>query len=144
MWYQERVEKTLIYSLTKNALGRFVLTSLLMLGLFLHAMVPTGFMPSADNGKIAMVICSGMGEKTVMVDSNDLSPTDDQGSPSGHDTVSACPYFLAQYAANYPDQVMVKEPVTSSITDWLLHDPQFVAGSYLSLPQARGPPSLFV
>ncbi len=62
------------------------------LAIALNAFIPTGFMPSFSSvGKVAIVICSGIGEKTVYIDA-DTTKTDTHGTNK-----QPCPYFLAHH-----------------------------------------------
>lgn len=114
-----------------------------MLGIVLHAMVPTGFMPAAENGKITLVICSGMGEKTIVVDAKDHLQSSDQSSDE-HQSVSACPYFLAQFMGFYPEQPALAVPVFVSASLWNLQHDQDAFTNFFVLPPPRGPPSSLV
>jgi hypothetical protein len=44
---------------------------LMVLAVFVKSMIPAGFMPDVQSGMIKMVICSGMGEKTIYVPTED-------------------------------------------------------------------------
>lgn len=59
-----------------------MLRTLLFLAVFLQAIIPVGFMPGM--GTATMVICSGMGQKTIAVDEN--------GQPVEDVQQSGCPY----------------------------------------------------
>jgi hypothetical protein len=116
---------------------------LMILGVLLQALIPAGFMPSfAKDGKVALVICSGLGEKTVFVDADDYSAPDHQ---SDNDDNSACPYFLAQTPAQLSSPVIVADamlPVADLVvfntSDTLIDQP------YLPAPPARGPPAVIL
>lgn len=111
--------------------------ALVLLGLLFQALIPAGFMPAfGHGGKVALVICSGLGEKTIFVDA------DDYGSADHDDDNSACPYFLAQASVTVegvPAMADLPQPVSSHIilaSSALLDDQP-----YLPAPPARGPPA---
>lgn len=117
---------------------------LLMFGVILHGLIPTGFMPDTSNGKITLVICSGMGEKTVVIDAKDHPQSGDESKASGHDAVSSCPYFIAQLPGLQPDQPSLPIFSANIATYGNVYDGQISDLSPTSLPPARGPPSLFM
>jgi hypothetical protein len=99
------------------------------------AVVPAGFMP--NDGMTAMVICSGMGEKTVMLPA-------DQDSPADHDgKVEACAYHLAALQKIIP-VVLPALPVASN--PQIPHSVVLVSRTAQQPPirdiSSRGPPLL--
>jgi Trk-type K+ transport system membrane component len=121
----------------RNQRHNRILTSTLLLVMALavlaKAVIPAGFMP--NEGMTAMVICSGMGEKTVMV----LS---DQGEPSDHKT-EACAYHLAALQ-KIVSVVLAAIPVATNpqIPHALVLQQQHVSEALISATSSRGPPAL--
>ncbi len=69
----------------------------ILLAFVMQAMIPAGFMPGTDNdGKMKIVICSGNGFVTKLVDIDQLPANeDDTGQGTDHDhesSHSTCPY----------------------------------------------------
>jgi hypothetical protein len=137
------VQEKPLLSRNLSSLGRFALMGILMLGMILHSLLPTGFMPSIDDGKITLVICSGMGEKTITVDAKDFSPVD-SGKHDPSDGSSSCPYYLAQLTGLYPEQSSIVVPFSGSRLSWTLEPYQVIDARGYSISFARGPPILIV
>lgn len=64
-------------SLIQN--NRLSATAFLLLALLMKLVVPAGFMPVADNGRMIISICSGAGPMVLSVPGQ--SKTDDSGHP---------------------------------------------------------------
>ena len=101
------------------------------------AAIPAGFMPGTDkNGMTALVICSGMGEKTVMVPA-------DAPAPVQNDQTGPCDYFLSAahkiIDVDIPLIPMADNPLL--IAETVFKDTVLVAASISSI-SARGPPAL--
>ena len=118
--------------------------ALLMFGVILHGLIPIGFMPDTSNGKITLVICSGMGEKTVVIDAKDHPQSGDERNASGHDAVSSCPYFIAQFPGLQPDQPTMPIFGMDTTVHAHPHDDGMIGIAFTALPPARGPPPLFM
>lgn len=114
---------------------------LMLLAFAVKALIPAGFMPDYGNGFMKLVICSGMGEKTILVPASDNSPHD-QGTELSDEH---CAYQTLTFANHVP------VPAIFTIT----------AGTFINLPTprtqtplladlhahsiaARGPPSLLI
>ena len=79
---------------------------IMMMAFGLVAVMPKGFMPGVDaQGKIAVVICSGLTQKTVYIDQEEGSTapapdsgTDDtqQGDGSDEPPMDSCPVTIVQ------------------------------------------------
>lgn len=83
----------------KGQNSRSWLCLILLLGLIVRSMIPTGFMPGESvNGKMQMVICTSKGSSIILVDSEKYSPTPSKhnGSTANHNDI--CPFapVLAQ------------------------------------------------
>jgi hypothetical protein len=83
--------------------GRLWLGCLILLAITVQGLIPLGFMPSINNndGKVEIVICTGKGPATVLVDAHMVpGAADEQGD--SHDDASACPFapVLADGAAH--------------------------------------------
>ena len=115
---------------------------LMLLAMILAALVPTGFMPSFGNGgKVAIVICSGMGSKTIMVDAADYAPAADHQQDDTDQ--SACPYFLAQVPVT-TDHGVLPAPAPWPVTSVSFLPAHDAPREFLTLPAppARGPPAV--
>lgn len=114
---------------------------LMMVAAFaLKAVIPAGFMPEAKGGFIEMVICSGMGEKTVLIPNSEMPP-------SGHhdDTAAkeSCAYqVLASGKILLPSAIVtLLEPQSAALSAYVENDSVAVSADRLSF-EARGPPSV--
>jgi hypothetical protein len=116
------------------------LTALLVvLALLLKSAIPAGFMPAFDQeGFTQIVICSGMGQKTVTVPSNDAPATDHRG-----DTASKlCAYQLLASGKTIlpPFVAIVFAPIVTRASAAIADDAD--AASVISFSfEARGPPA---
>jgi Protein of unknown function (DUF2946) len=135
------VLQNLYHKLLIKGAGRYVLMALLMLGVLVNALIPLGFMPDTIGGKIAIVICSGMGDKIVLVDSKDFTADDKQSSKSPHDESSTCPYSLAQSVGVHPEHSLVSGAVPLKIVLLPASYKGPASQQYLFLQPVRGPPS---
>lgn len=117
-------------------------SSLMMLlvafALLLKSAIPAGFMPSFDkDGFTQIVICSGMGQKTITVPSDDAPSTDHQDDTAA----KVCAYqILASGKTILPPPVaVVPAPIVTRAVIAIAED--FDAAPALSLSfEARGPP----
>lgn len=102
------------------------------LAVFTKAMIPAGFMP--NEGMTAMVICSGTGEKTVMVPTGEEVPADHQ--------IEACAYHLAAAQKIVPI-VLTAIPVASNpqIPHQMVLEEQFSEEPFITAASPRGPPA---
>lgn len=119
----------------RNPACRRFAAGMVALALLVLALIPAGFMPSfGADGKIAIVICSGMGEKTIMVDADD-APASDQGT-------DACPYFLAQSPVSVDVAVPVLLPPSYDVMAFIPPAVEQPEEILILTPPARGPPSV--
>ncbi len=80
----------------------------LLLAFLVKAIIPAGFMPGAtSDGYTTMVICSGMGEKTVLVP-NDQNAPDEQSADHGQNDLCA-------YQAASSQKILIDIPPVFSV-----------------------------
>lgn len=108
----------------------------LTLALFaLRALVPVGYMPdlaAAGDGQVRIVICTGYGSKSILVDETG-APADDRGtSQPGH---GDCPFGTASGAA-----FLAPEPALAPLHPVLAQGFLPPAGAQSLTPPAQGPP----
>ena len=100
----------------------------------LRALIPAGFMPDADalaDGRLELVICTSMGEKTVHAA--------DPGAPDGGDPETwagaDCPYHLSLSHAFFAPAA---DPIPAEFAVRAAHG--LAAAAIALLPPALGPP----
>lgn len=111
---------------------------LVILAVFLKSAIPAGFMPAFDKeGFTQIVICSGMGQKTITVPSDDAPATDHQDDASG----KVCAYqMLASGKTILPPPVaVIPAPIVTRVFSAIAEDVHAASAPALSF-QARGPP----
>ncbi len=111
--------------------------ALMILAVMVKVAIPAGFMPSNEGGLTKLVICSGMGEKTIFV------ADDDSGAQEHEDSTSElCSYqiFSAQKTIPTPAFDLARVFVFQSSAYAALTSPQIKTSPLLSFA-ARGPPS---
>jgi hypothetical protein len=111
---------------------------LVILAVLVKSAIPAGFMPSFDkSGFTQIVICSGMGQKTITVPSDDAPATDHKDNASA----KVCAYqMLASGKTILPPPVaIIPAPIVTrafAVTIEHVH-----AAFSTTLPfEARGPP----
>lgn len=111
---------------------------LMMVALLALSLIPAGFMPSVTpDGKVAIVICSGVDSKTILVDADQAPPgaAHEQGDQS-------CPFFLAQGNITIPSSLTIL-PAGVDVVPSLQPKPDAVISLVLhAVPPARGPPAV--
>ncbi len=55
-------------------MGRALLATLLFCGLALRMLVPAGYMPATSTDGVTIILCSGMGQKQVVIDLGQKTP----------------------------------------------------------------------
>lgn len=123
-----------------NEITALVVMSFMILALAFKAILPAGFMPViGKDGVTEIVICSGMGEKTITVPSN--------GNPeSGHqdqektDQVCAFQVLASGKSLLNAPAFTLAAPVVSSVSADDIAGETFLSSINLSFT-ARGPPS---
>jgi hypothetical protein len=91
----------------QSSILKGIILSLMFIGFALKAVLPAGFMPDAKSGVVAMVVCSGMGEKTIYV------PDDgNKDHAPKHEQKDYCPYQVLTQAKGFIDHAPQALPVT--------------------------------
>ena len=112
------------------------LAAQLTLALFaLRALLPVGYMPdvgAAADGQVRIVLCTGFGSKTVLVDAAGKPVEDADTDTPGHDD---CPFGTATASAFLPPTPAVAPVRTVSAQDFLAP-----GESRAMPPPAQGPP----
>lgn len=113
----------------------------LVLAFALQALIPAGFMPGSAMAGTPVVICSGMGQKTVLLD-GDGQPAEQQDH-HGKDTHAPCPWSVLPVSLT-PPQVFSPAalPAFAASAYGPGQDSLFKAAS-LYRPNATAPPALF-
>ncbi|MPY75766.1 MAG: DUF2946 domain-containing protein [Alphaproteobacteria bacterium] len=112
----------------------------LTLALFaLRALVPVGYMPdfgtnraTAADGQVRIVICTGFGSKSILVDEAGNPAADQDDSQPGH---GDCPFGTASGAA-----FLTPEPAMAPVHAGLAKGFVPPAGAQALPPPAQGPP----
>lgn len=115
---------------------------LLLLAAFMgRAWMPAGFMPSmAADGSYELVICSGMGEKTIRV-SSDGMPVKNQGAPQSGD--GTCAFQLTSLQKIIPLIAFIILPLPETDQHYAAERMSVSASGIESFPYpARGPPAV--
>jgi len=110
------------------------LTRLLLFAVVLRALAPLGFMPSLDEGRFEIVICTGFGFKTIQVDAAGRplasdEPAEDADAPSGE-----CAFRSAAQIADLPSVAALSAPSRPALEQ--VYPPPRQALP----PPAQGPP----
>lgn len=112
---------------------------LLVAALMVRAAVPAGWMPSVDRGGVRIVLCTGYGPVTVVLDAAGHVHKDEPQHKAPHDP---CPFGLAAAKAlDLPPEIGLALPpaAIAALTGPALAAARFVAWRSLR-PPARGPP----
>lgn len=121
-----------------------VFNMLVLLALLLQGFIPMGYMPSAENGKVAVVICSGSGgNKTIYLDKDQIA--------SSHETVdheqedmNTCPYQLVQSSFTFDTPVFAFQDSEIKAYEPSSKQAGFIAYLLIHHNQSRGPPTSFL
>jgi len=117
---------------------RHTLAVLMLLALMLQALIPAGFMPSfSAAGKVAVVICSGLGGKNVLVDAPGKQQTP---APQDHDDQSTCPYVATTAPGILTLPAFIIPPAAQLVSDFTEVKDQIVLSLYDASHAPRGPP----
>lgn len=112
---------------------------LVLLAFALKGLLPAGFMPSvSQDGFMEMVICSGMGEKTVLVPANGGPDAPDHKEST--DTVCAYQMVSAQKLISAPPAFLLPLPVFAPAPNTARAETGILSSIRISFA-ARGPPS---
>ncbi len=123
----------------KTFFPREIFLSLILLAFALKAFIPAGFMPDFTGGMTKMVICSGMGEKTIYV------PNDDNTSPPPEHSGSAdyCAYQISSSSKDLmpflQEDIKPFENLVSTLFYAVSSD---IQTHFQHVQNARAPPSL--
>jgi|GEM_PF-2414405 len=121
-----------------------VLSSLFLMAVLVavvvNAVIPAGYMPQNKRGFVELVICSGMGEKTVLVDAGDVPAGDHQDKT---DTANFCAYqFLASAKIPVVPQIIILPVFHFETLAKTMFSGTFLPRIYSASITARGPPSV--
>jgi hypothetical protein len=111
---------------------------LVIFAMFLKSAIPAGFMPTFDKeGFTQIVICSGMGQKTITVPSDNAPATDHQDNASA----KVCAYqMLASGKIILPPPVAIlPAPIVTRAFSVIMEDVHAAFSTTLPF-EARGPP----
>lgn len=102
------------------------------------AFLPSGFMPVVNkDGFTQIVICSGMGEKTITVPSDDMPSQDHQNAPSD----KVCAYQILASAKLLFTPPALTIPAPSILRDDFVSPDETTHVTFVTLSfDARGPP----
>jgi hypothetical protein len=105
----------------------------------LKAIIPAGFMPEAKGGFMEMVICSGMGERTVLVPNSDTLPSEHHNDTFDKEVCAYQVLASGKVLVSAP-AVVFHEPQPEKLSTNITDDSFIVSKHQLSF-EARGPPS---
>lgn len=122
----------------KRLIPSFIL--MVMVAAFaLKAIIPAGFMPETKNGFMELVICSGMGEKTVLVPMDDAAPSEHQDDKSSKDI---CSYqVLSSGQILVPVALATLPAPTLQAFSIAIPADGIVTSAHILSFEARGPPA---
>ncbi len=124
-----------------RAATAMILLMLLALSFVVRAVVPAGFMP-AQNGTYELVVCSGMGVKTVLMNA-DGTPAENSGHKEKQSDI--CAYQILASQQNVPTPVLNIVPADTAVLKISFTAPKTNISSYITSSQpARGPPSFLI
>lgn len=112
---------------------------LLALLLATRALVPTGWMPTADGGGVHITLCTGQGMVAAMLGPDGKLKQGDAGDQAHHDP---CPYGALGQALDTPGlPELAAAPLLQQEIRVELPVEQIVAGLHAPRPPTRGPPA---
>jgi hypothetical protein len=109
---------------------------LTLLAVLVKSFIPAGFMPESGAGYTKLVICSGLGEKTILIPSGDEDP-------APHDNRNdMCAYQIlsAHKGVGAPDAALIDAPAIITAVDYDQERAKSLPLHALSSLFARGPP----
>ncbi len=114
----------------------------MFLSLALKALLPTGFMPViGQDGFTELVICSGMGEKTILVPNDENAPSDHKNDKPAK--VCAYQILVSGKSLISPPLAFIPSPLVLSAVFEKPVDATFQPSIHSAFA-ARGPPSLLI
>lgn len=117
--------------------NRLIATAFLVLALLVKLVVPAGFMPVIDNGRIVISICSGTGPMALSIPDLGHGPSDSHGKSEQPCLFSG----LSASSLAATDPVVLAAAILFILALGLLpaRTPAAMAPAYLR-PPTRGPP----
>lgn len=121
---------------------------MLACALLTRLLIPAGFMPMVEHGKISIVLCTGYGPQTVQMDmpGMDLTGAEREPDKDHHNKAeSPCPFAgLSAPALSGTDPILLAATILfiMLLVGRMPVQPPFVA-SFRLRPPLRGPPSRF-
>lgn len=117
-----------------------LLLPLIALLLATRALVPTGWMPTADAGGVHITLCTGQGMVDAVLGPDGKLKHDGTGGQTHHDP---CPYGTLGHAADTPTLPhLAAAPTPQPEIRAPLAVAQIVASLHAPRPPTRGPPLL--
>jgi len=115
-----------------------LLLPLIALLLATRALVPTGWMPVADEGGVHITLCTGQGMVDAVLGPDGKLQKGDTGGQTHHDP---CPYGTLGHAADTPSlPQLAAAPAPQPEIRAALPVAQIVASLHAPRPPTRGPP----
>ena len=115
-----------------------LLLPLIALLLATRALVPTGWMPTADAGGVHITLCTGQGMVDAVLGPDGKLKHGDAGDRTHHDP---CPYGMLGQALDTPAlPQLAAAPAPQAEVHVALPVAQIVAGLHAARPPTRGPP----
>ena len=120
--------------------GSSFIIMMMVMAFVMKAIIPSGFMPESKNGFMEMVICSGMGEKTVLVPNSETPLSEHH---NGTTAKEICAYQLLSSGKMILPLPIAALPEfqSSKILGYIADDSFIFSAKSLSF-EARGPPSV--
>ncbi len=112
--------------------------AVIMVALVVKSLIPVGFMPAlGQNGMVDIVICSGMGEKTISVasDFGDAPPHSKTENQCPFNILTSAKLFFSAPAILIIPMAFITAPIVGAYQT-------FVSSFKISALFARGPPLL--
>lgn len=113
---------------------------LALIAILFQAMIPLGFMPGKAMAGTAIVICSGFGMKTVIVDDNGQPQKEMPGAPAQ----KSCEFALSASPADQPQVDILVVPSADYVSAAAIFASFAAFPAAYSLPDKTGPPSHLV
>ena len=119
---------------------KLIFKIVLVLAFVLQALIPAGFMPGSAMAGTPVVICSGMGQKTVLIDGD--------GQPAGqqeHDknTHAPCPWSVLPASLTPPQGFSPAAVFAFAVPEYGPEKGGLFKAASLYRPNATAPPALF-
>lgn len=129
---------TLTRARNRNPSATALITIALLAALACKALIPAGFMPAGKAGLIKLVVCSGMGEKTILVPADTAPSSENHGREAAKDL---CPYqILSSGKSIIPVVHFLAVPELHVVNIVFTRPDPFLSSSEKHAHAARGPP----